>query len=80
MNDNLPEVADTANTTGATDSRLIDPAVGQEEIDFDGLPAETDEEVQAGLAESEEDIKAGRTRPAREAILAIAARHGLRID
>jgi hypothetical protein len=78
MNDNLPEVADTANTTGATDSRLIDPAVGQEEIDFDGLPAETD--VQAGLAESEEDIKAGRTRPAREAILAIAARHGIRIE
>ena len=48
--------------------------------DFEELPEETDEEILAGLAESEDDIRAGRVRSAREAILEIAARYGLEAD
>jgi len=77
MNDHPPEVIDAPETTDPQPTVLT---AEDEDTDFDGLPVETDEEVQAGLAESEADIQAGRVRPAREAILAIAARHGLRID
>jgi len=69
MNDHPPEVADAPD---ATDPRLINSTAEDEDTDFDGLPVETDDEIQAGLAESEEDIRAGRVRPAREAILATA--------
>jgi hypothetical protein len=77
MNDHPPEIIDSP---AAADPRPTAPTVEEVDTDFVGLPVESEEEIQAGLIESETDIQAGRVRPARAAILAIAARHGLRIE
>lgn len=82
MNENPTEVMEDIvadRNGGGTGSGESDQLSEVDELDFEELPVETDEEILAGLAESEDDIRAGRVRPAREAILEIAARYGIRV-
>jgi len=58
--------------------------VSLDDIELDDLPlpstSETHEEHLAALRESIEDMKAGRTRPAREVLKEIAQRHNLPLE
>ncbi len=82
MNDLPTDIAEDviADRTGSEVERAESESSSEiDGMDFEEPPAETDEEILAGLAESEDDIRAGRVRPAREAILEIAARYGVRV-
>lgn len=77
MNDNPTDLVDDSTSS---DASIDTPDVSDDAFDdSDGLEPETEEELLRGLDESEEDIKAGRVRPARDAILDIAARYGIRL-
>ena len=47
---------------------------------FEGFPNESEADIEESLRQAEADIAAGRVRPAREAILEIAARYGILVD